>query len=100
MSSESVSTFWIETLLKENNADKVFKLTFEGKFYKDKAGQWTNHKESGDWPYYGWTITANEEHRGIGAFMLEAALLTCPSETLRYNEYEDKAFRMVVKVIE
>ena len=97
-SSESASTFWIETLLKHNNENSnVFRLIFDGKFYKNsKTGEWTNLKESSDWPYYGWTITANEEHRGIGAFLLEAALLTCPSETLRYNEYEDKVFRMIV----
>ena len=33
-SSESVSTFWIETVLAENNAKDVYRLTYEGKFYK------------------------------------------------------------------
>ena len=81
----------------------MYKLTYEGKFYKDGADGWTSDasaKSSGDWPYYGWTITANEENRGLGAFMLEGALLTCPSETLRYNEYDDKSYRVVVKVVD
>lgn len=56
-------------------------------------------ENTGDWPYYGWTITANDEHIGLGAFLIEGALLSCPSETLRYNEYEDKAYRIVVKVV-
>ena len=36
-SSESISTFWIESILQDNMADKVFKLTYEGKFYKNGA---------------------------------------------------------------
>ena len=103
MSSSSISTFWIESILSDNMSDKVFKLTYEGKFYKNGANGWTTDgmaDTSGDWPYYGWTITANEEHYGLGAFMLEGALLTCPRETLRYNEYEDKAYRIVVKVVD
>ena len=78
-------------------------MTYEGKFYKSLTEGWTRDgcsKCAGDWPYYGWTITANEEFEGLGAFMLEGALLTCPSESLRYNEYEDKAYRVVVKVID
>ena len=103
MSSESVSTFWIETVLNENKASDVFKLVFEGKFYKSATEGWTTDgcsKCAGDWPYYGWTITANEEFEGLGAFLLEGALLTCPSESLRFNEYDDKAYRVVVKVID
>lgn len=115
MSSQTISTFWIETVLgspdeatsdgprcaDDASADKVFKLSFEGKFYKDElTGTWSSEKKhAGAWPYYGWTVTANEEFAGLGAFMLEAALLSCPSEQLRYNEYDDKAFRFVVKVI-
>ena len=102
-SSESVSTFWVETVLNDNGADKVFKLTYEGKFYKSDTEGWTNDAQAehaGNWPYYGWTITANEEFRGLGAFMLEGVLLSCPSETLRYNRFEDRAYRVVVKVVD
>ena len=42
MSSDSVSTFWVETILNEDGADKVFKLTYEGKFYKSDTEGWTN----------------------------------------------------------
>lgn len=41
-SSDSVSTFWVETILKDGGADKVFKLTYEGKFYKSDTEGWTN----------------------------------------------------------
>ena len=102
-SSESISTFWVETTLADNSANDVYRLTYEGKFYKSLTEGWTRDgcsKCAGDWPYYGWTITANEEFEGLGAFMLEGALLTCPSESLRYNEYEDKAYRVVVKVVD
>ena len=102
-SSDSVSTFWVETVLKDGDADKVFKLTYEGKFYKSDTEGWTNDSQAehaGNWPYYGWTITANEEFRGLGAFMLEGVLLSCPSETLSYNKYEDRAYRVVVKVVD
>ena len=102
---ESISTFWIESVLKENNADQVFNLTYEGKFYKGcSEGEWVNDKKKnkssgGSWPYYGWTVTANEQYKGLGAFLIEGTLLSCPSETLRYNEYDDKAYRFVVKVV-
>ena len=93
----------METVLKEHDSDKVFKLTPGGKFYRGrKKGAWVSDKyakNTGDWPYYAWTITANDEHIGLGAFLIEGALLSCPSETLRYNEYEDKAYRFVVKVV-
>lgn len=103
MSKNSVHSFWIETLLRGNDAENVYKLEFDGKFYRTDAGGWTtdgHQKDAGDWPFYGWTITANEELLGLGAFLLEGALLTCPTETLRYNEYEDNAYRFVIKVIE
>ena len=103
MSDESVHSFWMETLLRGNEAENVYKLTYDGKFFKTDNGGWTtdgNAEGSGDWPFYGWTVTANDELAGLGAFLLEGALLTCPSEKLRYNEYEDKAYRFVVKVIE
>ena len=101
--NSSVSSFWIETVLEENNADKLYKLEYNGKFYRKGEDEWTSNREecgAGHWPYFGWTITANEEHIGLGAFLLEGALLTCPSETLRFNEYEDRAYKFVVKVIE
>ena len=33
-SSESISTFWVETALTDNSANDVYRLTYEGKFYK------------------------------------------------------------------
>jgi len=105
MSGELVSTLWIETLLKATEDHQGFKLVFGGKFFKkgDRGSDdWTQDPEeakASDWPYYSWTITANDEHIGLGAFMLESALLTCPSEKLRYNEFDDKAYRFVVKVV-
>lgn len=106
LTSQAVSTLWIETILHEASADKVYKLDYDGLFYKKDgpAGEelWTTDRhedQAGDWAYYGWTITANDEHIGLGAFMLEATLMACPSEKVRYNEYDDRAYRFVVKVI-
>ena len=105
VSNDQISTLWIETLLKTTGGNQGFKLVFVGKFYKKgdfEGDDWTNDPEevaAGDWPYYGWTITANEEQIGLGAFMLESTLLSCPSEKLRYNEFDDKTYRFVVIVV-
>ena len=106
LSSEAVNTFWVETILREGAADKAFKLDYSGKYYKmdgpDGNELWTrdrNEDGAGDWAYFGWTVTANEEHIGLGAFLLESTLLSCPSERLRYNEFDDLAYRFVVRVV-
>ena len=67
MSGEYISTFWIETLLKTTGGNPGYKLVFDGKFYKKgdfDSDDWTKDSQevaAGDWPYYGWTITANKK---------------------------------------